>query len=780
MAETIGYDGTIKQEARPASIGATVTGGIGPEGVGRIAAAHPDWGQVAQNVVEAGRAYLGYKESVATTDHKNASVVFSANFDKEIEKERNNLLPRAQAENWSKEEWDKQADEAYRRARIAAAKATNQLLGKCYDEETADYYDSSFRNQDMIFNERAKQEYLKRSNAEYFSYSTAKRKNDTAIGNAALAVSVKDLPTLVDAAWAYNSADYTQAGVEKINNTLGTIDMFTANELERRKSEIEELTTGKEFQDKVQEFHLKGDVDGFNRFIEETNNGIELARKDRDQFIQDSLNHSIAAIDNAERSGLITTEEATVLRYTTEQKADALFKQADEDAKMQAIASSATADNVKGDNSKKILSVLMDCYQSGKKPVPILGNPISQFAAKFDARISDPVPRFTDADGNPDKLVPKADVSEWKAYYARFGGEAIVNHRKGVECNIAFLDMSNPDAYEKVIELYEGFKQEWSKYPGAEEQVKKLSMFIKTNIASTNKTLDNSKENWKELLKGAIESVFGVKKLEELPIETRANIFNYIERRLPYINEEPDALRRGEKVEETINGLRILKNDANFFASYNDLLTPSGMIGELYSPFIQAEYKYGEDGIPRYADGTSAVEDGVPTMKEVEEEEKRQDKIRFTNKLVELANGGRVNLLNRPVVGAKTLHAAGWNKVHDFETVYPQVYSNEDHTKAVLLTPILPDGKVVSCFDLEGRAKEILAGKMDGADGVLLGVFRGKEAEKIAKQKGKRIDLAVGIYKNEWGGGFAKGGLRVRLPGVAQPVKTSEREKTIK
>ena len=70
----------------------------------------------------------------------------------------------------------------------------------------------------------------------------------------------------------------------------------------------------------------------------------------------------------------------------------------------------------------------------------------------------------------------------------------------------------------------------------------------------------------------------------------------------------------------------------------------------------------------------------------------------------------KIDLSQRPLVSAETMNASGWNvPAGETCTVYSCSYSNEDESVSVLLTPINPDGTVLSPSELEQYADDCLS-----------------------------------------------------------------------
>lgn len=102
---------------------------------------------------------------------------------------------------------------------------------------------------------------------------------------------------------------------------------------------------------------------------------------------------------------------------------------------------------------------------------------------------------------------------------------------------------------------------------------------------------------------------------------------------------------------------------------------------------------------------------------------------------IEKSNSSTKNINSR-------LKKAGWDK--SAEEAY-KVYSQGD--KSIVLTPILPDGSILSEESLDGYAKDILDGKEIDPD-ITLASFDGKDAEKQAKKFTKSIGSAEKSLKN--------------------------------
>lgn len=90
-------------------------------------------------------------------------------------------------------------------------------------------------------------------------------------------------------------------------------------------------------------------------------------------------------------------------------------------------------------------------------------------------------------------------------------------------------------------------------------------------------------------------------------------------------------------------------------------------------------------------------------------------------RLVELSQGGNVELWNRREIPAKRMQDAGWTDVPDgsYATVYSSTFSNENETVVMNFTPILQDGDILTpdeffnyCYDVIDGAEDTLGLKV--------------------------------------------------------------------
>lgn len=105
-----------------------------------------------------------------------------------------------------------------------------------------------------------------------------------------------------------------------------------------------------------------------------------------------------------------------------------------------------------------------------------------------------------------------------------------------------------------------------------------------------------------------------------------------------------------------------------------------------------------------------------------------------------------VDLNNRPQVSAETMKNSGWDiGESDYATVYTSAYSNEDGTKTVVVTPILPNGEVLTEKQLENYASQLLEGKEIDAN-IKLGMFEGEDSIQQANDYADSLHLVQEAY----------------------------------
>lgn len=118
-----------------------------------------------------------------------------------------------------------------------------------------------------------------------------------------------------------------------------------------------------------------------------------------------------------------------------------------------------------------------------------------------------------------------------------------------------------------------------------------------------------------------------------------------------------------------------------------------------------------------------------------------------------------IDLANRPMISSSKMKAKGW-KVEDgsYSTVDSVAFSNEAGTAAITVTPILPDGEVLTEKELTKYATEIVNGadpatyefevngKTYTGEDIILAKHNGKDPVEEAKEYGKALHEAQEEY----------------------------------
>ena len=111
------------------------------------------------------------------------------------------------------------------------------------------------------------------------------------------------------------------------------------------------------------------------------------------------------------------------------------------------------------------------------------------------------------------------------------------------------------------------------------------------------------------------------------------------------------------------------------------------------------------------------------------------------------AEYGRMSHINitRPSVDASQIQAAGYATELESSSFYAQSFGNEE--KQVIVTPILPDGTILSPEALTDYADKLLKGQKIDAD-IELSMFDGKDAVKQAAEYVSGLEKISGEYQN--------------------------------
>lgn len=150
----------------------------------------------------------------------------------------------------------------------------------------------------------------------------------------------------------------------------------------------------------------------------------------------------------------------------------------------------------------------------------------------------------------------------------------------------------------------------------------------------------------------------------------------------------------------------------------------------LHSDRVNA-YQYESDELSRLRDGNYLnMAEYYQSMMGLQDEYYNSEALKLKNLADTMeAQYGRMShvTLTRPSVNATEIQSAGYTTELPSSSVYAQSFGDE--TKQVILTPILPDGTILSPEALQSYAARLLNGEKIDAD-IELSMFEGKDAVK--------------------------------------------------
>ncbi len=171
-----------------------------------------------------------------------------------------------------------------------------------------------------------------------------------------------------------------------------------------------------------------------------------------------------------------------------------------------------------------------------------------------------------------------------------------------------------------------------------------------------------------------------------------------------------------------------LKDSKEHIAKYTEEISDAEKT--LHGNLVSA-YEYERDELGRLRDKNYInIAEYYRSMMSLQDEYYNGEALKLTNLADKMeAEYGRMSHINltRPSIEAPEIQAAGYNTELTSSSVYAQSFGNE--TKQVVVTPILPDGTILSPEALTAYADQLLKGEKIDVD-IELAMFDGKDAVK--------------------------------------------------
>ena len=146
---------------------------------------------------------------------------------------------------------------------------------------------------------------------------------------------------------------------------------------------------------------------------------------------------------------------------------------------------------------------------------------------------------------------------------------------------------------------------------------------------------------------------------------------------------------------------------------------------------LVSAYEYERDELGRLRDKNYInIAEYYQSMMSLQDEYYNSEALKLTNLADKMeAEYGRMSHINltRPSIDASEVQAAGYNTELTSSSVYAQSFGNE--VKQVVVTPILPDGTILSPEALTAYADQLLKGEKIDVD-IELAMFNGEDAVK--------------------------------------------------
>lgn len=171
-----------------------------------------------------------------------------------------------------------------------------------------------------------------------------------------------------------------------------------------------------------------------------------------------------------------------------------------------------------------------------------------------------------------------------------------------------------------------------------------------------------------------------------------------------------------------------LKDSKEHIAKYTEEISDAEKT--LHGNLVSA-YEYERDELGRLRDKNYInIAEYYQSMMSLQDEYYNGEALKLTNLADKMeAEYGRMSHINltRPSIEASEVQAAGYNTELTSSSVYAQSYGNE--VKQVVVTPILPDGTILSPEALTAYADQLLKGEKIDVD-IELAMFNGEDAVK--------------------------------------------------
>lgn len=166
----------------------------------------------------------------------------------------------------------------------------------------------------------------------------------------------------------------------------------------------------------------------------------------------------------------------------------------------------------------------------------------------------------------------------------------------------------------------------------------------------------------------------------------------------------------------------------------------------LHDNWVEA-YEAEADELSRFRDKNLInVTEYYQSMMSLQDEYYNSEALKLTQLADKMeAEYGRMNSINltRPTVTATDMQTAGYTTIENDSSTHAMAFGNED--KQVVVTPVLPNGTILSPTALTDYANKLLAGEKIDAN-IELAMFDGKDAIKQASEYVKGLESVQSEY----------------------------------